>query len=151
MIAIDKPNPFRLLMLPSDAPLEAIVSQAEELYLTAEDREEEMLMRWAAEQVSTNARTRLEYELFELPEARYMSEEWENFVRLNKRRGNSSPEVLQDIPEPSWEDLDLAALADLFLADLLAEEEPDINQAIDGTPFVPKYTFPLKEEQMLCG
>ncbi len=151
MIATDKPNPFRVLMVPSDATLETIVSQSEELYQLAESREEEMLQRWAAEQLSTNARTRLAYELFELPEARYMDEEWESFIRQNKRGENSSPGVLQEMPAPGPDDLNLAALTELLLTDLLVEKEPDLDQAIDGSPLVPKYTFPLKEEQMLCG
>lgn len=151
MIATDKPNPFRVLMLPSDATLETIVSQAEDLYLLAESKEEEMLRRWAVEQLSTNVRTRLAYELFELPEARYMDEEWESFIRQNTREENNPPDILQGVPAPRADDLDLAVLADLLLAGLLAESEPDLDQAIAGAPLVPKYTFPLKEEQVICG
>ncbi len=151
MIATDKPNPFRVLMLPTTASLADIVSQTENLHLLAETKEEEMVLRWAAEQLRTNQRTRLEYELFELPETCYVDEDWETFLRQHRRRGTDPSAQFQDVPAPGRDDLDLAALTDLLLDELLVRDEPDLELAIEGSPLVPKYTIPLEEEEIICG
>lgn len=151
MIAPDKPNPFRVLMLPTSATLAEIVTQAENLHLLAGTKEEEMLLRWAAEQLRTNQRIRLEYELFELPATCYVDEDWETFLRQHRRKGADLSAQLQDTPTPGRDDLNLAALADLLLNELLVHGEPDLEQAIEGSPLVPKYTLPLEEEEMICG
>lgn len=155
MIATDKPNPFCVLMLPTSSTLAEIVSQTEDLHLLVESKEGEMLLRWAAEQLRTNQRTRLEYELFELPETRYADEDWENFVRLHKRQRANSLANLQDAPPPELAELNLTALVELLLDEQLAElpmhGEPDLEQAIAGCPLVPKYTLPLQEEEVICG
>lgn len=151
MIDTDKPNPFAVLKLPTNATLAEIVSQAEELHLLAETKEETLLIRWAAEQLRTNQRTRLEYELFEMPEARYTDDSWETFARQYRRRETGLPAQIQDASAPGPEDLDLAALAELHLDQLLLHSEPDLEQAMQGSPLVPRYTLPLKEEDVICG
>jgi hypothetical protein len=151
MIAPDKPNPFRVLMLPIDATLAEIVSQGENLHLVAATREEEMLIRWATEQVRTNPRTRLAYELFELPDTQYDDEAWENFTRRHRRREQDLDTLAKDAPVPGLEDLDLAALTGLLLEDVLTIGEANLDQAIDGAPHVPRYTLPLEEGDVICG
>jgi len=152
MIATDKPNPFCVLRLSTSATLAEIVNQTENLHLLVESKEEEMLLRWAAEQLRTNQRIRLEYELFEVPATSYADEDWESFVRQHKRQGVDPLAKLQDdMPILELADLDLAALVGLLLEELLVRGEPDLQQAIEGTPLVPKYTLPLKEEEVICG
>ncbi|GCE07572.1 hypothetical protein [Dictyobacter aurantiacus] len=149
MIATDKPNPFQVLQLATSATLAEIVSQAEDLHLLARSREDEMLVRWAAEQLRTNQRTRLEYELFELPDTRYQDEEWETFARPYRRKDTHLPD--QFLVTPTVADIDPLALLDLLLGELLAYEKPDLEQAINGSPVVPKYSLPLLEEEVICG
>lgn len=151
MISTDKPNPFSVLMLPTSATQAEIISRAEELHLLAETDEETLLIRWAAEQLRTNQRTRLEYALFELPETHYADESWEAFTRQYKLRGAILPTQIQDAPEPEAADLDPAALVELHLEQILVRNEPDLEQALHGSPLVPRYTFPLKEEDVICG
>src|SRR5258708_6296479 len=135
-------------MLPTNATLAEIVNQSEELHLLAKTSEEESLIRWAAEQLRTNQRTRLEYELFELPDTHYTDESWETFARQHRRRAIALPAEIQETPPPGLDDLNLAALTELLLENLLVSGEPDLEQAINGSPLVPKYTLPLKEEDV---
>ena len=151
MIDSDKPNPFFVLKLPTNATQADIVNQSEELHILAQTGEEDRLISWAAEQLRTNQRIRLEYELFELPETRYTDENWEMFVNRHRRRETALPPLLQDMDPPGLEDLNLAALTELLLEEALTPGEPDIEQAINGSPLVPRYTLPLKEEDVICG
>src|SRR2546426_3582558 len=85
MIATDKPNPFHILKLPTNATRMEIVERGKELSESADSKEQELLIRWAKEQLLTNSRTRLEYELFEVPETAYDDSEWETFLRVHKK------------------------------------------------------------------
>lgn len=151
MIEAEKPNPFYVLKLPTNATQAEMVSQTENLALSGAG--EERLIHWAAEQLRTNLRTRLEYELFELPGTCYADEGWETFVSQYRprRREAALPAQVQEMSTPGLNALNLAALAELFLENVLVPCEPDLEQAINGSPLVPRYTLPLKEEDGICG
>jgi hypothetical protein len=151
VIQSEKPNPFAVLKLPISAGQAEIVSRAEELYVLAATGEEEQLIRWAAEQLRTNPRTRLEYELFELPETQYIDEDWELFLRQHRRRETLPPPYLPDAPELTLTDIPLAALLETYLVGMLEPEESDLEQVLASFPLVPRYTFPFKEEEIIFG
>ena len=67
MIESNKPNPFQVLGLPTNATMKQVVERGQEVDEDAKTEEERQLCRWAVEQLRTNPHTRLEYELFELP------------------------------------------------------------------------------------
>src|SRR5438876_5168255 len=110
MIAMDKPNPFLVLGLPTDATRADIVARGQELYDTAETDKDALLFRWATEQLITNPRTRLEYELFELPDTQYEDDAWERFVRAHSKKPIELAKLLNDTTPPSVADMDMTAL-----------------------------------------
>ena len=147
MISEDKPNPFQILGLPADATKADIVARGQELYDTAETDEQRQLYRWAKEQLLTNPRTRLAYELFELPDTQYENLEWENFIRTHKRR----PVRPETVSSPGIEDFDVGALLQLLLQDMLAVPEADITAAIHAVPFALKRKPPLEVRDVIFG
>jgi hypothetical protein len=147
MISEDKPNPFQVLGLSTDATKAKIVARGQELYDTAETDEQRQLYRWAKEQLLINPRTRLEYELFEPPDTQYENLEWENFIRTHKR----SPVRPETVLSPSIEDFDVGTLLQLLLQDMLAVPEADITAAIHAVPFVPKRKPPLEVQDVIFG
>lgn len=151
MIVTDKPNPFCVLALPTDATRAEIVARGQELYDTAETKEQGLLYRWAMEQLITNPRTRLEYELFELPSTQYEDPEWEIFLRMHKRKPVDLAALTRDIPPPSLEDINMAAVMELFLDSMLSIAEPDIRIAIDGSPYTPINQLPMEVCDVLFG
>lgn len=145
MINSEEPNPFRILMLPTNATLAEITSREEDLLLIARDEEQERQIRWASEQLKANPRVRLEYELFELPDTSYEDETWETFARLHRRRPGDATDLTQEAPTPGLEDLDLTALTRLLLEDLTSAPEANLEGALNGVPSPPPYTLPLTE------
>ncbi len=150
MIAVDKPNPFFVLGLPSDATRADIVAREQELYETAETKEEGLLFRWAKEQLITNPRIRLAYELFELPDTNYEDPIWESFVRAHKKKPGDLNALTRENP-PSVEDIDLAALIRLLLDDLVTLPDADISAAIDESLFKLDYRLPLEVRDVIFG
>lgn len=151
MIANDKPNPFYVLALPSDASRADIVARGQELYDTAESEEEGLLFRWATEQLITNPRTRLEYELFELPDTLYEDPGWESFLRMNKKKPVDLKALTSGAVPPSVDDINMAALIQLFLDEMLTLPEADITIAIDESPYIPVYKLPLEVRDVIFG
>lgn len=134
MIAADKPNPFRVLALATDATTEDIVARGQELSHLAESDEERVLCRWAMEQLITHPMTRLEWELFEVPGAQYRDEAWERFVRTHRRSPVDLAALGREAPPPRLEDFDLAALARLLAESLIAAEPVDLACLVDRAP-----------------
>ncbi len=145
MIANDKPNPFQVLGLPTDASNDDIVSRSQELSDLAASEEERLLVRWAVEQLITHPFTRLEYELFEIPGARYEDEEWEELVRKNRRNPVDLEALRGDASPPRLEDFDLAALLALLLDALLEAPPIDIRPALEAPPAAPDAGAPPLE------
>lgn len=151
LITSDKPNPFRVLALPTNATRAETVARGQELYDTAETREQGLLYRWAMEQLITHPHTRLEHELFELPFTQYEDVDWERFVRLQKRKPVELGALTRDLPPPNIDDIDMAAVLWLFLDSHLELGEPDIHAAIDGAPYMPVYQLPLEVRDVIFG
>ncbi|GHO66894.1 hypothetical protein KSC_057860 [Ktedonobacter sp. SOSP1-52] len=151
MITPEKPNPFHILRLSTRATLAEIVARGEELYQLAESKEEEMLFRWATEQLKTNVRTRLAYELFEFPEAQYEDEEWEAFIRRHRRKPVTLATLAQGTPPLSVEDVNAAELLQQLLESEITIAEADPEPLLHSSPFVPRYTLPLEEWDVICG
>lgn len=145
MIEHDKPNPFQILKLPTDATNEEIVARWEELSLLAKTPEEQHLCQWASEQLITNPATRLEYEIFEAPSALYEDEEWERFLRRH-RKNPVTASMLMELAEPITEkDFDFPKLIDIFLDGFLEPPEPDIHTVLMNQPFSLKWESELLE------
>jgi hypothetical protein len=152
MIDPDKPNPFQILGLSTDATNEEIVSRGQELDIIAETDDQRLLYRWAIEQLLTRPLTRLEYELFEVPDARYEDPEWEAFARAHRRNPVDLASLVKDARSPTLDDFDLAALFGLLLRDMLAVGEADIRTAVEGSPFQPGYgPPPLEVKDVIFG
>src|SRR4051794_20543105 len=112
MIAHDKPNPFQVLGLPTDASEAAIAERAEELSDLAPTDEARRLHRWARERVITHPGTRLEYEIFEVPGTRYEDRDWEQFVKRHRRNPVDLQALAAAATTPQMTDFDLAELID---------------------------------------
>lgn len=152
MIVTNKPNPFQVLGLPVDATKKEIKERGEELSDLAETDELRLLYRWAVEQLFTNPRTRLEYELFEIPNAQYEDQQWEDFARAHRKNPVNLAVLVKSAPPARLEDFDLAALIRLFLDGVLTIPEADISVAIDGSPFLPGYgPPPLEVRDVIFG
>jgi len=145
MIVSDKPNPFKVLGLGTDVSNADIVKKLELLSDLAPTDEEILLYRWAVEQLITCPLTRLQYELFEVPHARYEDPEWEKFARVHRRNPVSMDALVKDVPDPGIEDFDMANLIGLFLDGLLEIPEVDIAPAVERSPFDPDMGLPPLE------
>lgn len=151
MIEVDKPNPFQVLRLPISATNKEIVDRGQELYDTAETDEERQLYRWAKEQLLTNPRTRLEYALFELPDTQYEDSEWEDFVRRYKKNPIQLDSLDERTSVNGLEAFNMAALLELLLQGMFIMPEPDIDEAINGSPFMPRIRPPLEVRDVIFG
>jgi hypothetical protein len=151
MIAEDKPNPFQVLGLPTNASKKDIVDRGEELYVTAETEEQRLLYRWAKEQLLTNQHIRLLYELFELPDTRYEDLEWEEFVRKYRRNSLHLDALVKDAPPIGLEDFDITALIRLLLQGMFTVPEIDIDDILKRSPFAPRSRPPLEVRDVLFG
>ena len=148
----DKPNPFRALELPTDAANEDVVARGQERIDLAESDEQRLLYRWAMEQLITHPDTRLAYELFEVPEARYQDrEDWERFARRH-RRCPVDAAALSDTAEPvRLDDFDLAALVRLCLEGWLEPPPLDLTAALQAAPEPDLGPPPLEIGDVLFG
>jgi hypothetical protein len=129
----DKPNPFEILSLPTRASEADIAARAEMLTVTAMEAEKDRLYRWAREQVITHPRTRLEYEIFEMPGAIYHDPEWDRFEGKFAR----NPVDLRSVARgaaPVLADFDLVALISILLDGLLEVPEPDLGRLVANPP-----------------
>lgn len=135
MITIEKPNPFKVLKLPTDATNKDIVARGQELCELAETDKQRLLYRDAIQELITHPLTRLEYELFEIPCARYEDSEWERFSREHRRNPIDLSALASEGPPPSLQDFDLEALINLLLDGLLTVQRADIRVAIENPPF----------------
>ena len=134
VVAADKPNPFQVLQLPTDATNEDIVTRGQELSELAETEDERLLYRWAIEQLITRKQTRLEYELFEMPAAEYDDPDWDRFERAHRRRPVDLAELARQSTPPDLQDFDLATLLRLILRGLLVLPQPDLAAAFESSP-----------------
>ncbi len=152
MIEIDKPNPFQILELPVHATNQEVVECGQELMDLAETEEKRRLFRWAMEQLITKPLTRLEYELYECPGSEYSDNDWEHFVKMNKRNPIDIHELAKQISPPDITDFDLAALIEFWVDGMLQVEKPDIRIAIQNTPFKPEIgPPPLEIKDVIFG
>lgn len=140
-----KPNPFKVLGLSVDASYGDIVARKKELDIMAESEEQQLLFKWATEQLITNKLTRLQYELFEVPQARYRDDAWERFTRIHRRNPVDVTAITEGISPPGKDDFDLAALVDLVLRGMLAIPDTDMREAIENAPFRPGRGLPPLE------
>ncbi len=135
MITTDKPNPFQVLELPTDATNADIVARGQELCDLAETDEQRLLYRWAMEELITHPFTRLEYELFEIPDAEYENLDWDRFARKHRRNPVDLAALAREASPPGLDDFDLAALMQLLLDGLLTVPEADVRAALENSPF----------------
>ncbi len=152
MIEIDKPNPFRVLELSADATNQEIVERGQELIDLAETEAQRRQYRWAMEQLITKPLTRLQYELYEFPDSEYKDDDWERFVRINKRNPINIHELAKEIPAPGIEDFDLSELIQLLIEGMLRIDRPDIQTALQNSPFKPGVgPAPLEVKNVIFG
>lgn len=154
MVERGKPNPFQVLGLPTDAKKADIVARGRELVDFAETEEQRLLYREAIQQLITNPSTRLQHELFEVPDAHYENEDpvWDSFAKTYGRKPVDLKALVKDTAPANLEDFDLAALIRLFLDGLLTMPEADIMTAIDSSPLPPGYgPPPLEVRDVIFG
>jgi len=152
MIETDKPNPFRVLGLPTSADTSDVTERGQELVELAETEQEELRYRWAMEQLITNASTRSEYEIFEVPDADYDRDDWDRFCRSYQRNPVKIKEVVEQQQPPAPEDFDVSALIDLVLEALLEMPQADLKAAVDNSPFEPGIgPLPLEVRDVVFG
>ncbi|NUO80103.1 hypothetical protein HUU05_08505 [candidate division KSB1 bacterium] len=152
MIVTDKPNPFQVLGLPAHAANQEIVERGQELCELAESDAQRLLYRWAMEQLITKSLTRLEYELFEIPDAQYEDEEWERFIRLHRNNPIDIAALAAENPPPGCEDFDLQALVMLYLTAMLKAPKGDLKTAVEHSPFKPGVGLsPLEVRDVIFG
>lgn len=152
MIPFDKPNPFLVLGLPTDATTEEVSARGQERVETVDSDDERQLCRWAMEQLLTNPTTRLEYELFEVPGAQYEDPDWDRFVRSYRKNPVDTAALARESPPPQVTDFDLGVLTRVFLDYLLAVPPGDLSPAIDHPPYDPDLSpLPLEVRDVLFG
>ena len=133
-------NPFQVLGLPTTATNADIVARGQELGVGAE-ADEQMLIHQAIEALITHPLKRLEYELFEVPDAQYEDQTLEKLVRLFKR--NPIHTNREEAPAPALDDVDLTTLMQLLLDELLTVAQSDLKAAIYNPPFGQRLDQPL--------
>nr|BBH86926.1 hypothetical protein KTC_16770 [Thermosporothrix sp. COM3] len=142
----EKPNPFCVLRLPTGSTLAEIVARGEDLHQIAENKEQAMLIHWATEQLKSNPETRLEYELFELPDTRYENEEWENFARKQRRKPITLAALAKESQPTPTQQVNMPVLLQSLLKLAQKVEKADIESVLDHAPCVPECTTPAMEE-----
>jgi hypothetical protein len=135
-IATDKPNPFSVLRISTDACAEDIVARGQELSDLADDDEQRLLVRWAVEALITHPHARAMYELFEMPATSYDEEAWARFARRHRRNPITLPANSDEEAAPV-EAFDLVALIDALLDDLARVPEPHPAPALVARPTRP--------------
>jgi len=137
MISPDRPNPFRILGLPTDATEAEIVERANEKIDLAETEEERLETRWALGEIITRVETRLAYELFEAPGAVYEDRAWDDFARRNGRQPADLAALTRDAAPPTVDQFDLVALTRLLLDGALIVPEGSVAAALEESPVEP--------------
>lgn len=154
MFESDKPNPFEVLGLPVDANDAAIVARGGDLLQTSASDEQRQLYRWAIDELTTRASTRLRYELYEPPDTQYEAERegWSVFARKHKINPIKRPRLDKETPELNLEDFDLEALLEMLLEGLLVVPEADITPALRESPFAREtIALPLEVRDVIFG
>ena len=148
----DKLNPFQVLDLPIDATNAEIVERVNELMETAEDDAQRQLYRAAGqEQLLQHPLTRVAYEMFEVPGARYHDPEWDRFVRSHQKNPVKLADLAKECPPPRLGDFDFAALIELALKGLLVIPDADITPAVEHNPFSPHCGPPVEVRDVIFG
>lgn len=147
----NKPNPFLVLRLATDATKREIIERAQELYDTAETEEEQHLYSWAKEQLITHTQTRLTYELFEYPDTQYNDALLERFARMYKNAPIYPDQLTKEAPPIGLENLDMAAIFRQFLQSLLEVPETDITTVLNDIPFPVEVKSPLEVRDVIFG
>src|SRR5262249_43127957 len=111
----NKPNPFELLGLATNASNEDIVERGRELMESAETQEQKLLYRWAMEQLITHPLTRLGYEMLEVPDAEYDDEAWSRFAQQYRRPPIDLAAMARDSAPPVADDFNVPRLIGLLL------------------------------------
>ena len=151
MINAEKPNPFQVLKLPTNATKKEIVERSRELYDTAETEEQRQVYSWAKEQLLSKPLVRLEYELFETPETQYEDTELDTFVRKHRRLAIAPDVPLRDAQPIKKEDVSMSELIELVLQDILTVPEGDITIPLHQSSFKPAHKPPLEVRDVLFG
>jgi len=156
VIADNKPNPFAVLALPTRASEPEIARRAQELSELAPTAEEGRLYRWAREQVITHPRTRLVYEVFEMPRAVYDDPGWESFERKYRRNpvdlGAAAAAAAAAVEAPALDHFDIAALISVLLENLLDIPKPDMAVLLAQSPVeVGLGPPPVEVRDVVCG
>jgi hypothetical protein len=135
MIPIEKPNPFKVLELPTDVVNKTIVEKGRELTELAESEEVNLQYRSAIEELITHPMTRLEFELFEIPETKYEDPEWERFVRSFRRNPVNLNSLAKEVSPPGINDFNMEAIISIFLDSMIAIKRADVKAAVERLPF----------------
>ena len=132
-----RPNPFQVLGLPTDASLDDVVRQGQELCQLAESDEDAQLARWAVQELTTLESTRALHALLEVPGAEYREDEWARFERRNRRNPVDLDALADGSPPLRAKDFNLAPVFGLLLDELLSPPEVDIRPAVEHPPVAP--------------
>ena len=141
----DKLNPFQILKLPTYASYREIVERGQELSDLAESEEQRLLYRWAINELTLKPMTRLKYELTELPGTQYEDDNWERFLRLNRKNPVNIHTLVQNTSVPEIADINISAIVHLILKRMLQSPEVEVSQIITHCPFNPKIGHPPLE------
>ncbi|MDT0447081.1 hypothetical protein [Streptomyces johnsoniae] len=129
-----RPNPYHVLGLPVTADDEAVVEQARDLALIADEHEERALAEWAKDELTGRPETRRLHAFLEAPATDYRADRWADFARKH-RRGPVTPAALRRAAGPLGpEDFDLGAAARTAAGALLAPPEADVRPAVEAPP-----------------
>jgi hypothetical protein len=146
-------NPFRVLQLPVAAAAELIVQRAEEL-VGDETRspDEVYLFRQAREQLLTHPLDRFRHELFEVPDARYTDEDWDQLLREFRRNPVNLAAAVESAPGPSLADFDWAAFLRLVIEEKIHLPANNLVPAVEQPPFAPGYgPTPMEVHDVIFG
>jgi hypothetical protein len=119
-----------VLGLPTTATNADIVARGQELSVGSEQHEQ-MQIQQAIEALITHPMTRLEHELFEVPDAQYEEQSLERFLRVFNR----NPLRLPGASAPTLEPAQIEALIQLLLDRLLTISQTDPEAALYEPPF----------------
>lgn len=131
MISIEKPNPFKVLKLPTDATSKSINEKHKELVVLAESEELKIQYDNARSELTKRLETRLQFELFEIPSTKYENVEWERFVRSFKRNPVNFKPLAKNALPPHINDLNLEAIIALLFDSMLAIDRVDTQVALE--------------------
>jgi hypothetical protein len=152
VISIEKPNPFKVLGLPTDAVNKSIVEKGRELKQFAESEEMTQLYRNAIEALITHPATRLEFELFEVPGTKYEDPDWERFIRSFRRNPVDMAALAKEASPLGIGDFNLEAVIGILLDSMLTMNRADIRTAVEHLPYkAGKGMPPLEVRDVIFG